>query len=75
MRLGRNPQHYRGELWERDRAIREGKQGYLCPGLQTHSYPLWVVYKDETNEQEAFDVYKEAVRFRDRMNAEDNPPT
>lgn len=72
VRLARRPEHYQGEPWERQIAIRAGKRGYLCPGGMEHTYPVWVVF-DANNDRRpnagAFDVYKEAVNCRDEMRA------
>lgn len=71
VRLGRSPEHYRGEPWQRAEAIRGGKRGYLCPGGETHLYPLCVVYDehdDRASNAGAFDVYREAKDLRDRLN-------
>lgn len=71
VRLGRNPEHYSGEPYERDEAIRYGKKGYLCPGGSVHTYPLWIVY-DEDNDNDSnaggFDTFREAKELRDRLN-------
>jgi hypothetical protein len=71
IRLGRNPEHYSGEPWQRADAIRAGKRGYLCPGGETHLYPVWIVY-DEDNDRAsnagAFDTFREAKDLRDRLN-------
>lgn len=73
VRLGRNPEHYSGEPSERAAAIRYGKRGYLCPGGEAHTYPVWIVY-DEDNDRASnagvSDVYREAKDLRDRLNAE-----
>lgn len=73
IRLGRSPQHYPGEPWERTQAIRDGKPGYLCPGGEVHLYPVWIVYDaedDSSSNAGAFDVFREAKQLRDRLNEE-----
>lgn len=67
VRLGRAPQHYRGEPSERDEAIRYGRKGYRCPGGSTHWYPVWVVFDAENGRASnigVYDVYQDAVRAR-----------
>lgn len=74
IRLGKNPEHYPGEPWERDEAIRRGARGYRCPGGHEHLYPVWIVYDaahpNESN-RGTFDVYMEARALRDRLRDEE----
>lgn len=72
VRLGRNPEHYQGEPWERRVAINTGKRGYLCPGGMDHTYPVWVVFDaadDRKPNVDCFDVYSEARACLDRLKA------
>lgn len=73
VRLGRSPEHYHGEPTARGWAIALGQKGYLCPGGETHPYPLWIVY-DANNDRESnagvFDVYKDAVALRNKLREE-----
>lgn len=72
VRLGRNPRHYASEPSERRIAIDLGRKGYLCPGGEEHLYPIWTVHDaddDRASNVDSFDVYREAVACRDRMNA------
>lgn len=74
VRLGRGP--YPEPDW-RDRspraeAIRDGRQGYYCPGSQPHTYPVWIVYNSENSDPTAgdmFDHYPHAVNACDEANA------
>lgn len=70
VRLGRKPEHFHGEPTARRLAIALGKKGYLCPGGETHTYPLWVVYNavdDRESNAGVFDVYRDAVALRDQL--------
>lgn len=74
VRLGRNPQHLRGECRERRDAIDYGHKGYRCPGGEVHLYTLWFVVDSTTNEQrEGYDHYQHAKAECDRLNEAGRP--
>jgi hypothetical protein len=75
VRLGRNPQPSAKTYSERNTAIAYGKKGYLCPGGEEHSYPVWIVYdandEDQSSSDEIFDDRMEALAHCERLKRAD----
>ncbi len=44
-------------------AIRQGKQGYLCPGGRAHYYGMWIAHSTTSPRQEIFSAFEDAKEW------------